>query len=135
MTMEKGIIIVNESLPVGLKANVCAVLGMSLGKRFPDLVGKDVLTQDGKKLVGITQIPLPILQSSSANLTEALLEYRDSEIFIVTFDDSALTTKTYPEFEEKISATNLNGVVLHGLLAYGSRKIINKISADLPLLR
>ena len=37
----KPVIIVADSLPTGLKANFAAVLGMSLGRLHPDLVGAD----------------------------------------------------------------------------------------------
>ncbi|MFM0324086.1 DUF2000 domain-containing protein [Caballeronia glebae] len=133
--MEKGIIIVDENVPLGLKANISAILGMTFGKRFPNVVGNDVSTIDGKTIAGITQIPLPILQSSCQRISEIFMVYRDSEIFVAVFDNSALTTKNYLDYEEKIASGTLSQIKVHGLLAYGSKKAINKISADLPLLK
>lgn len=133
--MEKGIVIVNENLPVGLKANICAVLGMSLGKKYPEIVGGDIFTLDRESIPGITQIPLPILQSSSEKLSEIFDSHRNSDVFMTIFDNSALTTKNYSEFQNKISCVNLAELQIHGLIAYGPKKTINKISADIPLLK
>ncbi|KND57271.1 hypothetical protein BVER_02701 [Candidatus Burkholderia verschuerenii] len=133
--MEKGIIIVDKLMPTGLKANICAVLEMTLGKSNPEIVGADLLTKDQKPISGITQIPLPILQSSSDRLGEIFLENQSADLLLVVFDESALTTKTYPDFQEKLSSVHSSQLRIHGLLAYGPRKVINKISAELPLLK
>lgn len=133
--MEKGIIIISENLPSGLQANICAILGMALGKNHPHIVGHNVLTQDRQEIAGITKIPLPILQSSQQRLSEIFEGYRNEDVFMVIFDDCALTTKNYADFQEKMSSTPAPHIQIHGLLAYGPRRSINKIGADLPLLR
>lgn len=133
--MEKGIVVVDESLPLGLKANICAILGMTLGKKYPDVVGHNIFTQDGHEIPGITQIPLPILQGSRQRIFEIFKMNENSDVFIAIFDNSALITKNYAEFQEKISSVSLSDIQIFGLLAYGEKKSINKISADLPLLR
>lgn len=45
--MLKTVMIVNKELPVGLIANTTAVLGISLGNLFPDIVGHDIQDADG----------------------------------------------------------------------------------------
>ncbi|WP_163139130.1 DUF2000 domain-containing protein, partial [Arhodomonas sp. KWT] len=64
----KSVIIVDGSLPTGLKANTAAVLAFSLGKACPELVGPPVRCVDGTELPGITTTPLPILESASPAL-------------------------------------------------------------------
>lgn len=44
---EKCVLVIDEELPLGIIANSAAILGMTLGKRMPELVGTDVLDKDG----------------------------------------------------------------------------------------
>ncbi|MAM12180.1 MAG: hypothetical protein CML23_17385, partial [Rhizobiaceae bacterium] len=64
----KPVIILDETLPTGLKANFPAVMAMSLGKLRPDLVGADTPTGDGFSLAGITTVALPVLGASAEEL-------------------------------------------------------------------
>lgn len=133
--MTKGIIIVDEVLPPGLKANIAAVLSLSLGKKNPAIVGHSITNSEQIELEGITQIPLPILQAAAEDIKALYLANRESELYLVVFNDSALNTKTYQEYADRLSNQPTDKMVVHGLLAYGSRKLINKVSGNLPLLR
>ncbi len=42
----KNIIIIDEDLPRGVIANTTAILGMTLGKRKPKLIGGDTFDKD-----------------------------------------------------------------------------------------
>ena len=39
---EKCVMVIDPELPTGVIANTTAILGMTLGKRFPEQVGNDV---------------------------------------------------------------------------------------------
>ena len=39
----KCVMIIDESLPCGLIANTAAIMGLTLGKHIPEVVGKDVI--------------------------------------------------------------------------------------------
>lgn len=133
--MNKGIIIVDESLPLGLKANIAAVLSLSLGKKHPEIIGHSVANSEQLELEGITQIPLPILQAKADEIKQLYLENRESQLYVVVFNDSALNTKTYPEYIGRVASQRNEEMVIHGLLAYGGRKLINRVGGNLQLVR
>ena len=44
---EKCVMVIDERLPVGVIANTAAILGITLGKQFPEVVGADVTDASG----------------------------------------------------------------------------------------
>lgn len=87
----KSVIIVDENLPRGVIANTAAILGMTLGKRKPELIGGDTFDKDSSIHLGITEIPIPVLMSDSKKLQE-------------------LRTKLYEEAYEEIVENGLGAV-------------------------
>ena len=95
----KSVILLLDSLPAGLKANIAAVLGMSLGHYYPELVGGPATTACGRELPGITTIPVPILSADETVLSEIYLTASDLDL-VVPFDDDtprALIVACMPE--------------------------------------
>ena len=56
--------IIDSELPVGVIANTSAILGVTLGKHFPEQVGENVADATGKMHLGIITIPIAILKES-----------------------------------------------------------------------
>ncbi|WP_253445303.1 DUF2000 domain-containing protein [Halomonas sp. Y3] len=131
----KGVIIVDNSLPAGLQANIPAVLSLSVGKAFPEIVGHDVNTKEGVVYRGITRIPLPILQTSSENLKDLHEKAEEEGLYSACFTNMALATKSYNDYEEKVSNSKSTDLIIHGLAIYGEKKSINRISGNLGLLK
>lgn len=44
---EKCVMIIDESLPLGIIANTAAIMGITLGKQMPEVVGADVYDRTG----------------------------------------------------------------------------------------
>jgi hypothetical protein len=134
----KCVMIIDETIPLGLIANTAAVMGMTLGKLFPQTVGPDVHDQSGGRHVGIVAIPIPILKASQAVIQEMRARLRQPEFADVTavdFSDVAQSCKNYDEFTEKIAATPENNLTYFGLALCGHKKQVNKLTGSLPLLR
>jgi hypothetical protein len=133
--MKKCVIVLNKDLPLGLKANISAVLSMSFGKAHPEVVGNDLVDADNTIYKGITTIPIPILQAHCDELktTKALAD--ENAELVVVFNCSALGTKDYPAYEDSMRAKKSSDVVLHGLLMYGDKGKMNKIAGKFPLVR
>ena len=130
---KKAIIAVSNKLPVGLKANIAAVLCMSLGKSYPDLVGPPAITRDGVTITGITTIPVPILEANPEQLFD--LFNANSLDLVVPFNEAAMTTKNYSDYQAKLLESQSEELQVHGILLYGDRKTINKLAGQLPLLK
>lgn len=67
---EKCVMIINQNLPAGVAANTAAIMGISLGKQKPQIVGPDVADKNGRYRPGIIEFPVPILKDSSENMQE-----------------------------------------------------------------
>jgi len=61
---KKCVMIIDSELPVGVIANTSAILGVTLGKHFPEQVGENVADATGKMHLGIITIPIAILKES-----------------------------------------------------------------------
>ena len=97
---EKCVIVIDESLPLGIIANTAAIMGISLGKRMPEIVGDDVTDQSGNEHPGIIEFPVPILRGSSENikkLREKLYQPEFQDLTVVDFSDLTQDCKTYNE--------------------------------------
>lgn len=61
---EKCVMIIDETLPLGLIANTAAIMGITLGKEMPEVVGPKVYDGTGHEHLGIIKFPVPILKGS-----------------------------------------------------------------------
>ena len=130
----KSVILLLDTLPTGLKANIAAVLGMSLGRYCPELVGGPVITADGCELPGITTIPVPILSADELVLRDIFLTAGDLDL-LVPFGTAALTTKDYDDYSRKLRSLAIGDQGVRGLLLCGPKKTVNKLVGQLALLR
>lgn len=138
LSTEKCVMILDGSLPLGLIANTAAILGITLGKHLPEVVGADVADRDGNAHLGIIEFPVPILRGSAAQLKalrRRLYEPAFSEVTAVDFSDLAQGCKTYSEFVEKMGRAKGEGLAYLGLALCGPKKQVSKLTGSLPLLR
>ncbi len=134
----KCVIVVDESLPLGILANTAAVLGVTIGKKFPDLVGENVLDASMREHTGVITVPIPVLKTSGAKLRELrekLFESAPGKTMVVDFSDVAQSCKTYEEYKEKVSKVEEEGHHYFGLALCGDKKTVNRLTGSLPLLR
>lgn len=135
---EKCVMIIDENLPSGLIANTAAIMGITLGKEMPEIVGKNAADQSGRLHSGIIEFPVPILKGSPGTIREIreklfLPEYQ--ELSVVDFSDLAQGCKTYSEFLENMAATQESTLRYLGLAICGPKKKVNRLTGSMPLLR
>ena len=119
---EKCVMVIDEHLPLGIIANTAAIMGITLGKKMPEVVGADVTDKTGKEHLGIIEFPVPILKGNAESIKtirERLYEPDFSDLTVVDFSDLAQGCKTYDEFTEKmkeVSEIDLNyfGIAICG---------------------
>ena len=134
----KCAMVIDAALPVGVIANTAAILGVTLGKQFPELVGQDVLDASNHKHLGIVTIPVPILNGSSdalRNLRAQLLHSDFSDVAVVDFSDVAQGCRTYDEYIQKFSTADAQAYAYLGIALYGEKKKVNRLTGSIPLLR
>ena len=49
---EKCVMVIDENLPLGIIANTAAIMGITLGKQMPEVVGADVYDRTGNRHLG-----------------------------------------------------------------------------------
>ena len=134
----KCVMVIDAKLPLGIIANTAAVLALTLGKKIDRIIGEDVFDASGKRHIGITNMPIPILKGSIEQIktiknkttTEDM-----AELLVVGFSNAAQTTKNYEAYTKKISSMKADDLQYLGVALYGDKKKIGKLTGNLPLLR
>ena len=135
---EKCVMIIDENLPLGMAANTAAIMGISIGKEIPEVVGKDVFDQSGNRHLGIIEFPVPILKGNAESMQmirEKLYEPEFSDLTVVDFSDLEQGCKTYDEFIEKMTLASETELRYLGIAICGSKKKVNKLTGSMGLLR
>lgn len=134
----KCVMIIDSELPVGIIANTSAILGVTLGKQFPELIGGDVADATGKTHLGIITIPVAMLKENRANLKKMRKRLYDpefSDLAVVDFSGVAQGCNVYSEYAAKTATVPEEEHTYFGIALYGDKKKVNRLTGALPLLR
>lgn len=135
---EKCVMVIDETLPAGMIANTAGIMGITLGKHIPEAVGPDVTDQSGRTHLGIIEFPVPILRADREKIREIrqkLYQPEFDSLTTVDFSDVAQGCKTYDEFIGKAAGTEEEELRYLGVGICGSKKLVNRLTGNLPLLR
>lgn len=127
---EKCVMVIDEHLPLGIIANTAAIMGITLGKKMPEVVGADVTDKTGNDHLGIIEFPVPILKGNAESI-KAIRE----RLYEPDFSDLAQGCKNYDEFIEKMKEVSEIDLNYLGIAICGSKKKVNKLTGSMPLLR
>lgn len=137
-TDKKYVLVIDEELPLGLIANTAAILGITLGKLDPTLVGPDVTDGSGLSHAGITAYPIPILKGNKellSQLRQKLYSPEYSQLTAIDFSDTAQSCLDYDHFTQRMAETSEEDLTYLGMGIFGSKKLINRLTGSMPLLR
>lgn len=135
---EKCVMVIDGRLPLGIIANTAAIMGITLGKAMPEVVGADVTDQSGNTHLGIIEFPVPILKGSPEiikEIREKLYQLEFQDLTVVDFSDLAQGCKTYGEFIKKMAQVSESSLQYFGIAICGPKKKVNKLTGSMPLLR
>lgn len=135
---EKCVMVIDEQLPPGLIANTAAIMGITLGRRMPEVVGPDVYDQTGNEHLGIIEFPVPILKGNAGilkTIRERLYEPEFADLTVVDFSDVAQRCNNYEEFIRRIQGVPEEELSYLGVAICGAKKKVNKLTGSMPLLR
>lgn len=127
-------IVLNKQLAAGAAANAAAVLSMSLGAQYPELIGPDVADADGGQHRGITQVPIPVLAAELSRLSE-LAQAGDEEVAVFGFTDTAARSRTYADYETSLAELSGGSLEYFGVALSGPKKKLRALTGALPLFR
>ena len=134
----KLVMVVNKELPLGLIANTTAVLGITVGSLFEEVLGPDICDADGILHLGITNKVIPILAGTKEkikNIRDEAMEVTEGYIKIIDFSEIAQVCKDYEDYKGKLKSMHYDDIYYLGICLYGPKKKINKLTGSLPLLR
>lgn len=134
----KCVLVADEQLPAGVLANTAAILGISLGRMFPDCVGPDVSDASGQIHRGITQLPVLVLKSDALGLRRLRTRLEEpgfAGVYMVDFSDVARGCGQYADYMELAGQTPETDHTYLGLALFGARKQVSRLTGSLPLLR
>ncbi|RFZ75608.1 DUF2000 domain-containing protein [Lacrimispora amygdalina] len=134
----KCVMVIDSELPVGIVANTSAVLGITLGKLVPELVGHDVTDASSQAHLGIIKIPVTMLRGDKEilkNLRERLYGVDFSDLIVADFSDVAQSCKTYDEYIVKEAVAFEQDHTYLGIAICGSKKKVNKLTGSMSLLK
>ena len=135
---EKCVMVIDEHLPLGLIANTAAIMGITLGKKMPEVVGADVTDKTGNEHLGIIEFPVPILKGNAESvkaIRDKLYEPDFSDLTVVDFSDLAQSCKTYDEFIGRMKEASEAELNYLGIAICGAKKKVNKLTGSMALLR
>ena len=113
-------------------------MGITLGKKMPEVVGVDVTDENGNEHPGIIEFPVPILKGTPERIREIrekLYQPDFQDVTVVDFSDLAQGCRTYEEFIRKMGHTREDTLQYLGLAICGAKKKVNKLTGSMPLLR
>lgn len=134
----KCVLIIDNVQPTGIVANIASVLSMTLGGKVGNIVSHDVYDKQGEKHLGITQLPIPILGATQEKIKEIrdhLISLDRKDLVLVDFSTVAQYSKTYEEYEQVMKETDNNDLHYIGIGVYAEKKIVNKSTGNLSLIR
>jgi hypothetical protein len=135
---QKCVMVIDQALPLGLIANTAAMLGISIGKLHPEMIGADVADATGYVHTGISTYPISMLKGDEQLLRDLrlrLFEPEFSGLTAVDFSDVAQKINVYADFVQKSSETPESEHHYFGIALFGDKKKINRLTGMLPLLR
>lgn len=133
----KCVLIIDNTQPTGVVANIASVLSMTLGSKVSNIVSHDVYDKQGEKHLGITQLPIPILGASGEKIKEIHRHFQSlgQNIVLVDFSTIAQQAKTYAEYEEAMSNAGEEELHYIGIGVCAEKKAVNKATGNLSLIR
>lgn len=125
-------------MPIDIIANTAGIMGLTMGKYIPETIGEEVLDKSGCTHLGIIQIPVPILKADSERIRkirQQLYQPEFNSLVVVDFSDVAQSCNVYDDYIQKASTVEESSFVYFGIGICGGKKLVNKLTGSLPLLR
>jgi len=131
----KCVVIVNEDDAPGVAANTIACLSFGLGAAFPEAVVEPIADKDDVSHGGIINRPVPILKANSEMIADIFLRAKDADVHVLDMNNKAQEAHTLEEYKKMLAESSTNELKYAGIAVYGSKKVVNKLTGSLKLLR
>ncbi len=133
----KCVLIIDNALSTGIKANVASVLSITIGDKIKGIVGADITDSSGTIHPGLTQLPIPVLGASAdaiSSIRNTFIQGNVENGFLVDFSSFAQQARTYEEYQSNIQLAEVQDIVYLGIALFADKKTINKATKGLALI-
>src|SRR5215472_12830506 len=101
---KKCVLVVSEGLPLGLKLNTAAVLGVTIGRKVEDILGPDAVDGSGEEHLGLIRVVLPVLKASAEKIAEIRKKAKaQADLLTADFAAEAQQAKTMEEYMQALA--------------------------------
>lgn len=134
-TPERCVLVMQQNLSPGYLANASAILSMSIGQRYPELVGHVWIDLAGNSHAGISKVGIPVLAASVEDLRKLREDAVSLGCDVIDCPAFAQQTMSYEEFAMTMRDRRPEEIDYLGLALMGNKKAINKVTGRLGLWR
>ncbi len=134
---KKCVLVIDNTLHLGVVANVASILSITIGSKISGLIGPDVADASGSVHPGLTQLPIPVLGATSEEIRLLRSEYlsvKGDNDFIVDFTGFAAKAKTYDQYAASLQVASGLDITYYGIGLLTDKKTVNKITRKLNLI-
>jgi hypothetical protein len=135
VTPERCVIVVDIDLPAGRAANAAAVIALTVGQRYPGLVGAALIDASGFEHPGLISIGITVLAANTAELSSVRAHGLEAGCDVIDFPVQGQQTTNYAAFREAIAQVATPELRYVGVALVGARESIKKIVGKLALLK
>jgi hypothetical protein len=132
---DKCVIVLDDTLSGGFAVNAASVIALTIGREVDAIIGPEVLDGSGETHVGITTTPVPVLKARAEILSSIRDQAVSLGLFVVDFSDAAQQTRTYTDYTALIGTRKTDELTYLAVGLFGSKKLVNKLTGSLALLR
>lgn len=130
--LTRCVIVVDKKLSVGHSANAAAVMAITVGHRYPNLIGESYLDASGTFHHGLVSTGVPILGAERDEIQKIRNDAVRLGCDVVDFPVEGQQTTNYAQFRETVAGIESPDYLAVALI--GPKKPINKAVGRLRLL-
>lgn len=127
--------VVDEALRPGHAANAVGVTAITLGALVPELMGGDLVDGEGRTLPGLIPQGITVLAASRETLRDLRTRAAAGGLGVIAMPALGQQTNDYEEVRRRVAEMATDEVEFLGVIVYGSRTAVRKLTGSLPLLR
>lgn len=133
-TVERCVIVVDDTLPPGLAANAAAILALTLGATAPELIGSQFVDRDGHKHPGLIARGLPVLCANREQLRDLSERASAVNANAISLPTIGQQTTDYEVFRKQVAKTATADLDYLAVLVHGRKRTVGKLTGHLSLL-
>jgi hypothetical protein len=128
-------IVVDSGLPLGQMANAIGVVALTVGQRWPTLVGEPLFDRSGFSHPGLIPVGIAVLGASQDALSRLRSNAIECGCDVIDFPVQGQQTNDYAQFRDSVASLATEELRYSAIAVVGQKKQVRSVTGALPLLR